>query len=224
MVSAPLKSPEHLPPTLDLRRQSPREETSGSPRERRKLATRRTIQIAALRLALELGLDHVTVQAISDAADIAPRTFFTYFSSKDQALAVETPWTGEHLRSLLLARPAGEPMLRSLREVFKEVGDQLTARWEETLLWRELSRRHPELLRRNPEGEEAVVRSLVEAVADQLGTDPEADPYPAVVVNAAVAVGRVALQRWCRQEAQGEGTPSLRSFIDQAFDLMEEGL
>ena len=115
-------------------------------------------------------------------------------------------------------------MLRSLREVFKEVGDQLTARWEETLLWRELSRRHPELLRRNPEGEEAVVRSLVEAVAERLGTDPEADPYPAVVVNAAVAVGRVALQRWCRQEAQGADTPSLRSFIDQAFDLMEEGL
>jgi hypothetical protein len=37
-------------------------------------------------------------------------------------------------------------------------------------------------------------------------------------------VGRVALQRWCRQEAQGADTPSLRSFIDQAFDLMEEAL
>jgi AcrR family transcriptional regulator len=224
MVSAPLKPQEQLPPTLDLRPGSPREDLPGSPRERRKLATRRAIQIATLRLALERGLDHITVQAISDAADIAPRTFFTYFSSKDQALAVETPWTGEHLRSLLLARPPGEPMFRSLREVFKEVCDQLTARWEETVLWRALTRRHPELLRRNPESEEAVVRSLVEAVADRLGTDPEADPYPAVVVNAAVAVGRVALQRWCQQEAQGADAPSLRSFIDHAFDLMEEAL
>ena len=115
-------------------------------------------------------------------------------------------------------------MLRSLREVFKEVGDQLTARWEETLLWRHLTRRHPELLRRNPETEEAIVRSLVDAVAERLGTDPETDPYPDIVVNAAVAVGRVALQRWCRQESQGANVPTLRSFIDHAFDLMEEGL
>jgi AcrR family transcriptional regulator len=194
-----------------------------SPRERRKLATRRAIQIAALRQALERGIENVTVQAISDAADIAPRTFFTYFSSKDQALAVETPWTGERLRSLLLARPDGEPMLHSLREVFKEVGEQLTARWEETLLWKELARRHPELVRRDPGNEEAVVRSLVHAVAGRMGTDPETDPYPAVVVGAAVAVGRVALQRWCRQ-AQGAEPPPLSAFIDEAFDLMEGGL
>ena len=194
-----------------------------SPRERRKLATRRAIQIAALRLALERGVENLTVQAISDAADIAPRTFFTYFPSKDQALAVETPWTGERLRSLLLARPDGEPVLRSLREVFKEIGEQLTARWEETLLWKELARRHPERVRRDPGNEEAVVCSLVQAVADRMGTDPETDPYPAVVVGAAVAVGRVALQRWCRQ-AQGAEPPPLSAFIDQAFDLMEGGL
>lgn len=242
MVQAPPHPPdaaEHLPGTASGSAQVPPRGLTGtsaqdpgarppeSPRERRKIATKRAIQIAALRLALEHGLDNLTVQAISDAADIAPRTFFTYFSSKDQALAVETPWTGDHLRALLLARPAGEPMLRSLREIFKQVADQLTARWEETLLWRDLSRRHPELLRRNPENEEAIVRSLVEAVAERLGTDPETDPYPAIVVNAAVAVGRVALQRWCRQEAQGADAPSLRSFIDHAFDILsniiEEG-
>jgi hypothetical protein len=92
------------------------------------------------------------------------------------------------------------------------------------LLWRDLTRQHPELLRRNPETEEAIVRSLVQAVAERLGTDPETDPYPAIVVNAAVAVGRVALHRWCKQEAQGAGVPTLQSFMDEAFDLMEEGL
>jgi AcrR family transcriptional regulator len=195
----------------------------GTPRERRRLATRRAIQIAALRVALERGIDHVTVQAISDAADIAPRTFFTYFSSKDQALAVEMPWTGEQLRSLLLARPPDEGMLRSLREVFKEIGERLTARWEEMLLWKELARRHPELVRRDPGNEEAIVRSLVEAVAERRGVDPERDPYPAVVVGAAVAVARAALQRWCRL-AQGAQPPALNAFIDEAFDLMEGGL
>ncbi|MGH2687891.1 MAG: TetR/AcrR family transcriptional regulator, partial [Actinomycetota bacterium] len=107
-----------------------------TPRERRKLATRRAIQVAALKLALERGLDNLTVQAISDEADIAPRTFFTYFSSKDQAIAVELPWKGELLRSFLLARPPEEPPLRALRAVFCEVGAQLTERWEETRLWR----------------------------------------------------------------------------------------
>ena len=224
MVHRAIDPPAAQPPE-PADRPGPQEtpEALETPRERRKLATRRAIQVAALKLALERGLENLTVQAISDAADIAPRTFFTYFSSKDQALAVELPWKGELLRSFLLARPPQEPPLRALRCVFSDVGAQLTERWAETKLWRELVRRYPELSRGAPGSEEDVVRSLVLAVADRIGTDPEKDPYPAVLVGAAVAAGRVAVERWC-VHADETDPPSLDPFLDEAFDILEHGL
>lgn len=55
-------------------------------RERKRLATRREIQRAVLTLCSARGIDKVTVDEISRCADISPRTFFNYFSSKDSAL------------------------------------------------------------------------------------------------------------------------------------------
>lgn len=55
-------------------------------RERKRLATKNAIQLAALELAQERGIDQVTVDEISHAANISPRTFFNYFRSKDAAI------------------------------------------------------------------------------------------------------------------------------------------
>lgn len=60
-------------------------------RERKRLATARAIEMAAIDLVGEKGLDHVTVDEISRVADISPRTFFNYFASKESALVGETP-------------------------------------------------------------------------------------------------------------------------------------
>ncbi|MCY7288279.1 MAG: TetR/AcrR family transcriptional regulator [Cryobacterium sp.] len=55
-------------------------------RERKRLATRRAIQRAVLTLSCDRGIEKVTVEDISRLADVSPRTFFNYFSSKDAAL------------------------------------------------------------------------------------------------------------------------------------------
>jgi len=55
-------------------------------RERKRLATRREIQRAVLTLCAQRSIDKVTVDEISRAAEISPRTFFNYFASKDSAL------------------------------------------------------------------------------------------------------------------------------------------
>ncbi len=58
-------------------------------RERKRAATRRAIEVAALELVAERGLEKTTVDEISHRADISPRTFFNYFNSKEVALVGE---------------------------------------------------------------------------------------------------------------------------------------
>jgi AcrR family transcriptional regulator len=60
-------------------------------RERKRLATRRAIQLAALELASERGFDRVTIDEISHVANVSPRTFFNYFPSKESAIIGELP-------------------------------------------------------------------------------------------------------------------------------------
>ncbi|MFZ4893144.1 TetR/AcrR family transcriptional regulator [Plantibacter sp. Mn2098] len=61
-------------------------------RERKRIATRRAIQHAVLTLALDNGLDSVTVEDASRVAGISPRTFFNYFGTKDEALMGDIPF------------------------------------------------------------------------------------------------------------------------------------
>jgi AcrR family transcriptional regulator len=55
-------------------------------RDRKRAATRARIEAAAIELVLRDGLEAATVDAISERADISPRTFFNYFESKDAAI------------------------------------------------------------------------------------------------------------------------------------------
>ena len=55
-------------------------------RERKKRETARAIEVAAVELAAEFGLSEVTVDAISQRADVTSRTFFNYFASKEDAV------------------------------------------------------------------------------------------------------------------------------------------
>src|ERR1700753_401952 len=85
-------------------------------RERKKQQTRDTIAAAALRLFAERGYDETTLAEIAEAADVAPRTIFAYFDSKEDILfSEESGYLGE-LKRMLDERPAGTTTVDALRE------------------------------------------------------------------------------------------------------------
>lgn len=70
-------------------------------RERRRQQTARDIQMTALRLTAEKGLENVTTEEISAAAGISTRTFFNYYTNKEAAaIGTPPPFAEEDLQAL----------------------------------------------------------------------------------------------------------------------------
>ena len=83
-------------------------------RERKKLAVRRALSSAAVRLAVERGLENVTIEDITAEADVSVRTFGNYFSSKYEAICALGTDRARRIGAELLARPASEPLWEAL--------------------------------------------------------------------------------------------------------------
>jgi TetR/AcrR family transcriptional regulator, regulator of mycofactocin system len=84
-------------------------------RERKRQRTREAIVDAALRLFDERGFDHTTIADIAAEADIAPRTFFGYFPSKEAVVFDEFDDTFAALKARLLERDEGETAIDAMR-------------------------------------------------------------------------------------------------------------
>ncbi|MBT2888429.1 TetR family transcriptional regulator, partial [Streptomyces sp. McG5] len=92
-------------------------------RERKKAATRQAVHEAAMRLTREHGLDHVTVEAIADAAGISRRTFSNYFAGKEDALLYGKEQYIQRLLDAVRDRPAEETNWQALRAATQVLRD-----------------------------------------------------------------------------------------------------
>lgn len=191
-----------------------------SRRERKKQATRQGLHEAAFLMVEEYGLAAVTIEAIADRADVATRTFFNYFSSKEDAVLDRDPTRPQALRRALLERPEGEDVLIALRRV---VGDLVTPEildGERLLRRMRLIRSEPLLRGAMAAMHDEIEEALVAAVAQRTGQDPNVDLYPALVVSAALAAFKVALLHW---SDQGGRVPFDR-LLAAAFAMLAVGL
>lgn len=114
-------------------------------RERKRLATRRAIQIAVLDLVAERGLERVTVDEISRVADISPRTFFNYFASKEGAIlgdALELP-AGELLDGFVT--DTSRSLIDGLAEVLVDAGEQSVHDLELLQRRQEILKQYPQM-------------------------------------------------------------------------------
>jgi AcrR family transcriptional regulator len=191
-------------------------------RERKRLATARAIEMAALTLVAETGLDHVTVDEISRVADISPRTFFNYYASKESALVGETPEppTADAVQAYVYA--ASGSVFDGLSALLAAAVEGRSTDTELMLKRRSLLKHYPQLFAMRMAAMREYEERLREIVAQRLVAD---DPALAddsdvllsrsrLITNVAFGAMKHAWVRW----ADNEGGTSLADRLKDSFD------
>lgn len=165
-------------------------------RERKKAATRQALHEAAVRLAIEHGLERITVEAIADEAGVSRRTFSNYFGGKEEALMHGDLQRIRNLIAAVRARPAGESAWAALSasagEFYRELGD-LDPQW---VARSRLVRSHPTLLAAQVQTFAGVERELAAEVAAR-AAEPDPSGVRARMTAATFLVSlRVSLNLW----------------------------
>lgn len=201
-------------------------------RERKKRATRAALREAALRLAARHGVEHVTVEQIAAEADIALRTFFNYFSSKEEAMVATLAAGAEALITEFRARPPAEPVLTALREaalLVLRTGDPAGRERIDAL---RLIVRAPSLVPQRLAVYAAQEKALAAAIAERLHPAPPRPDrgapgalYPTLCAATALTAFRVVLDAWLDHPAHDPASPAvLRDRLDEAIVLLGAGL
>jgi AcrR family transcriptional regulator len=189
-------------------------------RERKKLETRRALASAALRLAIAKGPEHVTIEEIADEADVSVRTFFNYFSSKEEAMIGRDAESRAAMVERLLERPAEETPFEAVSGVIRAWFADAGSWVDERAMRHQLIREHPSLLPRHLAALYELERGLFEGLTRRMGVGPTDSIYPALLVTASVNAMRLSLIWW---EEQDRSVP-LTDLLDQAFDCLAGGL
>ncbi|MFE4170581.1 TetR/AcrR family transcriptional regulator [Streptomyces sp. NPDC056909] len=167
-------------------------------RERKKAATRQALHDAAVRLAMEHGVENLTVEAIADAAFVSRRTFSNYFSSKEQALFHRDRTQVARLVELVHARPEIESPLEALTRAAEQMSGEWPGSAADEQRYRTL-RTHPALLPELVATYTAFERDLATVVEQRVRAGPDAGLQARFLAAAFLAVlrvvGQAALER-----------------------------
>jgi AcrR family transcriptional regulator len=101
---------------------------SASLRARKALRTRTDLVDAAVRLCVTTGYENTTVELISAAVDVSPRTFSRYFATKDDVFLAVLDAIGDDVAAAVTAQPDHLGPLETLRAAHVAVLTRIAAR------------------------------------------------------------------------------------------------
>ena len=110
------------------------------------METRTALVGAALRLVDERGLAAVTVEEISEAADVSTRTFFNYFATKDEAIIGDALIEPRDMRERLAAVPPEIPVIGAVLLALEPAIARIQADQEQWFVRLRVIEKNPALL------------------------------------------------------------------------------
>jgi AcrR family transcriptional regulator len=196
-------------------------------RERKKAATRVTLREAALRMAARHGVENVTVEQIATEADIAVRTFFNYFSSKEEAMVGPLTAGAEALIAEFRARPRTESVLEALREATLAVLHTRDTADDGRVDALRLIMQAPSLVPQRLAVFAAKEKALAAAIAERVRLSPrqpEHALYPALCAATALTSLRIIMDEWLDRVTDTSSPVDLREQIDEVIGTLTAGL
>jgi AcrR family transcriptional regulator len=189
-------------------------------RERKRLRTERELKEATLRLALERGWDHVTIDDIAAEAEVSKTTFYRYFDSKEDALLGNPAEKTAGIVEALAERPATEPTLTAVRTAIIGVINSYEHDRETSLAIGRVIRSTPALIARNLEHQAVWEAMLADFVRGRLEADqePDAELRSRVVAAIVVATLRSTIDYW----RDTDGADHLPDLMDASLAMLAE--
>ncbi|MFF5635947.1 TetR family transcriptional regulator [Streptomyces sp. NPDC012825] len=192
-----------------------------------RMKTRRAVTEALADTALDLfdsrGFDQVTVADVVAAAGISQRSFFRYFSNKEDVVFGDRIPSAEEVRDELLRHIDDAPAWDALRATFRTAALQMDA---DEGRWKRATRvicHTPGLRARYLEKHLAWTDALTPEIASRIGGDgpngsggPDAELRAHTMINTALGCFDVALVRW----ADGGTDLSLAALVDDVFGFV----
>ena len=190
-------------------------------RQRKKQQTRDTIERVALELFAERGYDQTTLADIAEAADVAPRTIFAYFESKEDILLCKEANFLDALKRLLDERPAGASTVDALRQFVSTI----EAPDDRALLRKQVIMSNPGLQTKMRGRHAELEPMLAESIAKDLESGP-GDIRPLLIAASMTAALTSVSDRFMEAEAGGEPITHEQgmAILDQVLEFLRGGL
>jgi AcrR family transcriptional regulator len=184
--------------------------------ERKQELVRNEIFNAAWRLFGERGYEATTVADIAAAAGVSRRTFFRYFSSKEDVIEETSDDIAEEMLAAMAARPADEPPLVSIEQALVPVLEpRLNTERSRTII--RLLRESRTLRRAMLERHALMEERLAVQLAVRLGVDASADSTPALLAFVARAMMDTAFN-----VAHDQDRKDVRELLAELFAKLSE--
>jgi AcrR family transcriptional regulator len=189
-------------------------------RERKKQQTRETIVRVALELFAEHGYDETTLAEIADAADVSPRTIFSYFDSKEEILFCEESSSLEEVKAALEHRPEGATTVDAIRSLLAEMPPPD----DDAKLRKQVITSTPALQLKMRARVAELEPVLAASFARDLGSEP--DDVRAVLIAASATAAFGAVHDRLEAEAAGGEIQRERAMaiVDEVLEFLRGGL